>query len=453
MIPFFTLLGFYALLRAVDVAEKRKNLWFLVAAFGITAATHFHFLAFLALPTITVLFLVFRRPKIAWQAWVGAICIVFVLYLPMVLNDIETNGANVKEFFGAIGEKSTKEDHTLLEKGIRDVSEHALASIVVTTGFEGATFPSFSFDGKRPVPWFCDASCDKGKWYGAAGLLALVLGVFSLGFLTWKEKERRKSDFLFLIILWFGVTFVLYMPLAYGIAPRFFLVSAPIFFLFLGFLLTLIVKWIKGVKSKKSIILLLIGIFALSNLFFLFGRFDELRRAGTEQVESAPDRILKERVRVTLEQQKAVVAFLKKRTEEANAPVYMFSEPQYRRALKYLLEREGVQNDVLGFSGIYRQGVYYIIVRSESDVDVAIQKYLASYTEGQRTLFGTLVAVELLPKSEAIQAERQDFTIPEKKENSKAPARYTWSQFFERNSSQGASGDSLEEIEDAATDN
>ena len=89
----------------------------------------------------------------------------------------------------------------------------------------------------------------------------------------------------------------------------------------------------------------------------------------------------------------------------------MFSQHQHGRALKYLLEDRGIENAVLGFDGIYRQGVYFLILRTRSDHEDALMKYYTSYTIETKTLFGTLVVFELIPKPEAIIGERQDFSI------------------------------------------
>ena len=122
--------------------------------------------------------------------------------------------------------------------------------------------------------------------------------------------------------------------------------------------------------------------------------------------------------------------------------------PQHRRALKYLMEKRGIENAVLGFDGIYRQGVYYLILRAQSDLEDALKKYKVNYTIGKTATFGTLVTIELYPKLEAIIAERQDFSKP-KPSDSKAPPRYTWREFFQRNVIQSQEEETeLEKMED-----
>lgn len=430
LLPFFVLLGFYALLRASDHNETRRGLWFLVSVSSLVFATHFHFLAFLSLPIILAAFLIIRRPRFSWKIWLGAIAIALVLYLPMALNEKEADFANTQEFFEAITKKSNKSDHPLAEKVIRDVSEHALYGMVITTGFEGGTFPAITL--KNGFEWKCDSRCDKGKWYGIAAVLVFGAGLLSLIWFWWKEKERKPADFLLLSGIWFAVTFGLFLPLAYDIAPRFFLLSGPLFFILIGLLLKALKRFFGERKLGWQIVCVIILFFAFSNLYSLGTRFSELSHAASEAVDSPPDRILKERIRVTLEQQSAIIDLLEKRYLDTGYPVYMWSEPQHRRALKYLLEKRGIENAVLGFDGIYREGVYYLILRAQSDLDDALKKYRASYTVGETTAFGTLVAIELVPKPAAIIGVRQDFTIP-KGSDSQAPPRYTWREFFERN--------------------
>ncbi len=450
LLPFFVLLGLYALLRAVDHSEMRRGAWFLVSVASLVFATHFHFLAFLSLPVILIAFLVVRRPKFPWKVWIGAIGIIAVLYLPMALNEKETNFANTQEFFKAITKKSDRSDHSLAEKAIRDVSEHALHGMIIATGFERGTFPAIVIGEQARIGWVCDSRCDQGKWYGVAAVLVFGAGVMSLVWFWRKAAERRHKDFLWLCGIWFLVTFGLFLPLAYDIAPRFFLLSGPLFFILVGLWLQAVRMLFGGRKLGRQIVLVIILLLVWSNLSSLNIRFDRLSRAGTEAVDSPPDRILKERIRVTLEQQNTIIDFLQKRSVETGFPVYMFSEPQHRRALKYLLTRRGIENAVLGYDGIYHQGVYYLVLRAQSDLEDALKKYRASYVVGKTTSFGTLVAIELLPKTEAIIGERQDFSKSGGSDSS-APPRYTWREFFERNASAATQGEgetALDQIEE-----
>ncbi len=450
LLPGFLLLGMYALLRGVGGSERHPGRWLVVSAGAFGMATQLHFLAFLAVPIFLLAFLLVRRPKFSYRAWGLAFGIIVLLYAPMLLNEWATGGANTREFFGAITEKSTKENHVLLEKVIRNGSEHVLAGLVILTGFEGGTLPSVKTSDGLLIA--CQGKCDIGKPYGLAAAIVLALSVVAFGFLFIHETEQRKRDVLLAVGLWFVITFALFTPLAYGMAPRFFLLSGPLFFFLIGSLGLTVSRLFPRFGTGRFIIAVLILALILLNLSSLTTRFDELARAKYESIDSPPDRILKERIRVTLEQQTAIIDFLQSRSAVRGYPIYLFSEPQHRRALKYLLEKRGIENAVLGYDGVYRQGVYYLVLRAQSDLEDALKKYRPSYDVSTTTAFGTLVVIELIPKAAAIAGERQDFSLP-KPSDSHAPPRYTWNEFFTREAGQMESDASLlDKTEDEAAD-
>jgi hypothetical protein len=203
--------------------------------------------------------------------------------------------------------------------------------MVIATGFEGGSFPAITLE--NGLEWKCDSRCDKGKWHGVAAVLVFGAGLLALLWFWRKAAERKRSDFLLLCGIWFAVTFGLFLPLAYAIAPRFFLLSGPLFLILIGLLLQALRKFFGERKIGKQAVAVVILLLAVSNLYSLGQRFSELSRAKTVAVDSPPDRILKERIRVTLEQQNAIVDFLEQRYRDTGYPVYMFSEPQHRRAL------------------------------------------------------------------------------------------------------------------------
>ena len=110
------------------------------------------------------------------------------------------------------------------------------------------------------------------------------------------------------------------------------------------------------------------------------------------------------------------------------------------------MERRGVEIAVLGFDGIYRQGVYFLILRAHSNHEDALLKYRTYYTIGPKTDFGTLVVFELIPRPEVYIGERQDFSS-KKPSDSSAPPRYTWREWFDRNQPISDGSDGEDEID------
>lgn len=436
-IPFFALLGFYSLLRSVEPEARHAGGWFLLSIFAIGFSTHLHFLAFLALPSITVAFLLIRRPRFPVKVWIAAVGIGILLYIPVILNEFSTGGANSQAFVRAVTEKSSKEEHSLAAKFVKDVSEHGLGFLVVVSGYEGGDFFTFK-NGPDGFQAECDSGCRHGWPFAAASMLVFLSGAVSLVYLGWRERSRRKSDFLLLVGLWLLIPFVLFLPLAYGFAPRFFLVTVPVPFILLALLSDAVIRVSPWKKIAVGVMVLGIAFLTGTNLFYLWQRFGQLGLASYEPVKSPTDRILKERARVTLEQQTHIVQYLKERSDESGYPVYMWSEPEHRRALKYLMEKRDIQNDVIGLAGVYEEGIYVIILRSKSDLEDGAKKYRANYEIVAKRQFGTLTMIEFRPKPEAIQAKRQIFTQSGKvKDNPTALPRYTWSEWWNRRNDTG----------------
>jgi hypothetical protein len=213
---------------------------------------------------------------------------------------------------------------------------------------------------------------------------------------------------------------------------------------------------LQGYFSKSRAIGYIIGVallsFIASNLFFTMHRLYELQNTALKNFETLPDRILKEKTRVTLEQQMMALDYMQGFQKANNYPIYMFSEPEHRRALKYLMERRGMQNDVLGFSsGIYAQGNYFLIIRTEANHVNRLQKYMAVYDVVTEKEIGTLTVFHLMPKSSAITAEAQVFNATTTKKSTSAPGvpeRYTWSEWWNHQS--GTTDD--EPADDASDD-
>lgn len=221
---------------------------------------------------------------------------------------------------------------------------------------------------------------------------------------------------------------MLYLPLAYAVAPRFYLLSAPLFFIMLGSIFANIIPG--SGKIKNGAFFVVIVILCILNYLYLDQRYTEMLKAPFNAVESAPDRILKERARVTFEQQTIISYFLRERYRETGHVLYLTSEPQHKRALKYILERENIPMSGFNSTNLYRQGLYYLVLRTGGNIEANYAKYLERFDVIQVTPFGTLTLIELKPKEAFIIGERQDLNVPAKPADSKAPPRYTWREFF-----------------------
>ena len=429
-IPFFLLLTFYGLLRAVDEREIHKGRYLVLAALAMAISTQLHFLVFLTLPAASALFMLIKRPRIRWTSWVMAAAAVLLVYSPVIVNDFKTKGASIAQFKEAVTKKSDTEknaEHSLVEKGLRAYSEASAATLLILSGYEKIEIPSIDVgapDGSL-VDVRCDSKCRQNIGWGFA---AVVL--FSLGLLLWGvkfslEREKTHRDMLLLSGIWTAATLALYVLLAYNLSPRFFLLLVPA-----AMVLFALLAEFSGKFSKKPLAaLVFLCVLAISsNLLSLAGRFDELSRASSEAVEEGPDRILKEKARVTLAQQLAIADELEKAYRENGAIVYLNSEPHYRRAVLYHLRRRGIPYEDLRNAKVYRKGNYFVLYLTNDSYAAKVAKYAENYTEVERKSFGTLTLSRFLPIPEKIVAEQQIIEpVPAKKKSAPGvPVRYTW---------------------------
>ena len=437
----FTVLTFYFLLRTADKEDKRRGLWLILFFISLIISSQLHFLAFMALPAISFLFLIIKRPRIKAKFWAISFLLAILLYTPVFINEYMTGGDNVKEFFKATEKKSTKDEHTLIEKVVKSYNENALGYFVALSGQENLDVPRLVktqtfYDIK------CDNTCKKKLPWGTVAFLFFTAGLFLSVRKYWKEKDPAKKDFVLLILCWILVTLVLFIPISFSIAPRFFLLVTPLPFVFLGYL----IEFLGEKSSKKTFLILIIalcGLLAVSNLLKIKERFWQMSRAPFESFEIPADKILKERHRVTLEQQYKVFDLVKKKYDENKFPVYLSSDPFYSRALLYHIAKAGIPaDDFKNIKKVYAKGNYFLVFPTESNFEEDLVKYGQKYDLIGRKAFGTLTLLEFSPKKELVNADIQTFAPAGKPQSSAGvPVRYRWEEIF--NESEGADSEDL----------
>jgi hypothetical protein len=136
-----------------------------------------------------------------------------------------------------------------------------------------------------------------------------------------------------------------------------------------------------------------------------------------------------------------LVAYFKERHEITGYPVYLTSEPHYKRSIKYLMEKASIPLGSFNMDNRYQEGLYYLVLRTEGNIEANYQKYLPYYDVVSVKPFGTLSVIELVPKANMLVGIRQDLSVPPKKADSKAPPRYTWREFLAGGAGVGAEDD------------
>ena len=429
-LPFFILLLLYAVLRSVDTSEKRRGWWLLVASVAISFVSHLHFVAFMALPVIVGAFYLIKRPKIAVKYWIAAVALIIFFYLPPIINDLKTGGESVSEFKKVFLKKSTDKNgqHTLVEKIYKGTTETALGYFIIETGFQKAEIPTLRQTGLIRFDALCDKRCRSNLPWGALAMVGYIVGFALLVKNTLTFQKGPKGDFVILVGLWFAITSIVFVPISYDFAPRFFLLIAPIPFVFLGFLFDFFAE-----KKMIPVMYGVVCVLVLANLFALTSRFSELSRASQEYFNIESDKILKERDRVTLQQQLEITDYIQKIYKQNNFPVYVNSEAFYRRSFLYHLEHRGIVRDDFRNTGknIYAHGNYFLIYIASVSPEENAKNYLDKYDIVETRHFGTLDVIRLAPKPELINADQQVFG-PSKKPTSApgVPVRCRWNEIF-----------------------
>lgn len=433
-LPLFVILAFYGLLRAVNEEEKNKGNWLLVSAFSIAVATQLHFLAFVSVPIIAVIFLVIKRPKIRLKYWIGAIAIILVMNLPVIINDIKTGGKNISQLYEVILGKTDKEsEKSLLRKIEKDYREHSAGYFLMLTS-KDSELPTIKKIPNLSIE--CDSDCKQHLPAGFISIIIFSLGIILLISRLFFEKDSGKKDFLLIISIWFVISFGLFLPISFSISPRFWLLASILPFVFLGLSLEFLGK-IAPKKIAPSLIVLIALLFCCSNLYEIYKRFNEMKNAPYEAFETDPDRILKEKNRVTLEQQYMIGDYIKNFYDQNRYPVYLDSDPFHKRSLTFILENKKIP--VVDFKGItkggkvYRNGSYFLVFPSSANLNKEMNQYSSFYDLHETKQFGTMKVLHFVPKQEAINREQQEVSI-EDGSNSKdiggVPKRYTWEEIF-----------------------
>ncbi len=479
LLPFFMLLLAYSLLRATDATTtgKSRGWWLVAAAFALAMAGQMHFLAFVAAPVIAGVYWIWINAasfahlyklrkladskiskiksiskkskkskkqiaqieanlenvqklsiRISWRYWLLAFAVFGFAQIPLVINDIKTDGENTKAFMAALRGKSDAPEHSLIEKAVRSVGNHAKYYWLINTGDQRAELPTLRGRDVR-----CDHNCRNGLARGAVALVMMVLGALAWWWLYRRETDDGRRNFLRMVAIWYLVPFGLYLPLAYDMAPRFYLVAGLVNVVALGLVATVAARY--NAKLRK-VVVVIVGLFIVGNLLYTLEYFSELSRAGTDtSLRIETDYILKEKTRVTFAQMEQIVDYMRDIHQQTSEPVFVHAQAEFKRAFWERLDYYDIPrfHATKDLSRVYRGGNYFLIVRTQSDTAKSFAKILANVDIAEKKEFGTMTIYRLMPKAENIIAE--DLTINttnrDPRFSSSAQVRYLWRQIRE----------------------
>jgi hypothetical protein len=423
--PFFNLLFFYALLQIFDKEVIKKTRWFVAAAVAFSVATQLHYSSFFALPVIILIFLAFNfkdiRTTINWKNLVLFIGIVVLFYVPVILNDVVSQGANTKQFFASIQSKPSED--SLARKFYMDAKYFSDNFLRVMTGYFG--------NNKKIV---------------FSSFLFFLAALFLNGYLFKEEKNENRKNFLLLSLIVFFVYFFLYLPLAKSVEkPRFFLPLATVPLALWGY----VCVWLAEKKklATKMALILLVFLPLASNLFYNLAWFKELYDADRKSV--------KERDTIVLREKKAPMWWTWNKFEKAakymaddcqeRSIYYMLQKEtqEFRNSIEYAMRGTGEKrpihksNNSVGYNS---KACYYYV----SITDSSLPEKLKNFSIDKMEVFGNMTIrrfsfreVPLKAKDQAKEDEKfvlEDKNKDDKKLNSRILSnkeRLFWGDLFE----------------------
>ena len=431
-LPFFVIAFLVALLKTIDSKKEIRGKWLVVTALFFGLLSQFHFLALITLSLTAAIFLLVRKARIGIKYWVVAVLVFGFLYVPVIINEAKTGGENSRQFLAAVRGKSSSKEHSLLEKAYRDGIENVEKNWIIITGSQTAELPKLR--QKDKLEFQCDKGCRQHLPEGIIATLFFFVGSGLLLGRKWlfsKKKAALQNDFFLLNAILFLISFFVFLPLSFKFSPRFFLVIIPLPFVFLGLILEKLREVMpdrKGFMVGGALITLIVGL----NLFFTGRFFSQLHNAVIKPYQLPPDKILKQKTRITLEQEKKIAALMEKAFRKNGYPVLYKGQSEFHRAFAYLLDKKEIPRDGLKITNICRQANYFLIFRSFSDQERLLKKYREKFTINRKQPIGTLTVFFLSPKAEAINCDRPDESQFRTYENEGGAVakRYTWEEVF-----------------------
>lgn len=311
-LPFWSLLFVLGLLKSVTTENKNKaGLWLVAVFFSYGIISQLHFVALLGFPVVAALFWALYLPKkISWKYWAAAFGVLFVIYLPMIVSDLATNGNNLLNFKYALTHKSEP----------RPITESLDKASELTGRYYTLMLTSFYLKKNvyvKVITW---------------ALVALSLGLMGL---SWKKNAKENiRPFIAVVFIWFVVYMGIYVKLAAEIdEPRFWLMTAAVPFIFLAFLFS-------NFETKKGldvlpyfIVVVLLGVnaYGLSRWYLGMER-TESREAYLEELK------LKQDDGIGLSDIQKVADYMYIQASAEDKGVCFRADTDYESAIQYVYE-------------------------------------------------------------------------------------------------------------------
>lgn len=390
-LSFFTILSFYGLLKFLNCDKSKSGRWWLALwALGLSIGSQLHFFGFFALLGISALLIlahyeVWKISRIkelfakeSLKGFFSAAAVTILIFLavssPIIISDVMKKGENSKNFIQALSSKPKNEP--LRVKIRTNIEENLKYYCLITT-----------------------SGCYRGEAKDNV-ILVLITGVILLAGIYASIREIRKNssqisrDFAWLMLFWIGVFFILSIPVASQLRPRFFILVFAVPFLFLGMIFLMLEEKF-GKIGRIAAVLLTAAILAMNAK----GTQSWFREQGSSQVEHTAVKrtlILKVKDGVTLGQLgKAVDYIYRQRKNDSN--IYYYVKPEHVRPIRYLfaeINDPGLKYNVLKLNEDPK-AQYFAITPSDGGIKPFQRKYGDNFQVLSQKQFGQIMVYEV----------------------------------------------------------
>ncbi|MFA5925344.1 MAG: glycosyltransferase family 39 protein [Parcubacteria group bacterium] len=376
---FFNLLFFLSLLNVFDEKIKYRLRWIISAGVSFAVSTQLHFLSFLTLPVITLVFIALNwkeaRKVLNWKHAALFISIVAVVYLPVILNEIVSKGENTTEFIKAVREKPSA--HSFLKNVNRDLRYWGQNWFLILTS------------------WISRKGGTNGMilaWLGA------IIPALFIGFNFFRREENRvKKKFILITLLWFIIYLLAYIPIAYQIRPRFFLPLLSLPFIYIGY--TALFFWEKKKVYWKIIVAAGLLIIFFGNIAGTFAWFKEIEGAQKKGIYPWRTIILKAKDGIVLWHLEKAADYMQSNC--AGNKIYYDVSSEYKRPVKYLLGLRGIDAEPIGsLESGNRESCAYDLKLTRSKNKSPGKELEAEFQAGEAEKIGALSVYKLNVREE-----------------------------------------------------
>jgi hypothetical protein len=406
------LLAFYALLKySIAKQSKKRLIWVGVCAAAVAFVMQLHTITLIGVPIILVIYLFVIKKRPNWKDISTFVIIAFLLFLPLISNDLLTRGENTKAFYDAVINQQDANIRTTIPKqsfmnGYNFVQFYT--AIVASNMYIKAPIRlESSYNLLDLINKNASSSVLKNNFikFAIVSIFFVVVMIILIKIFIKKSKEgyfkehSKQYNFIILLIIWQSVFALLFYPLALKVDSRYFLSVLFIPIILIGFCFLLIEHYFQR-YGKIFTAVIIIGI-TIINIYNSVKWILAVNSFSTSANLLQNEMILEDYYIVTNKQwQNIIDVVVDKFENEDKTTIYIDSSPMHIKPFMYLLRIDKNMNvREIDAEKIDNNGVYFYLREAKkiNNNKILPTKIKKNFIISDTINFGTVVLFELQP--------------------------------------------------------